>query len=81
MLLLLLAATYLAAAVTAHPTTIGLFVAVAVVMLIRLAYLSGAFERRVHRCPDGQCPRCAYDLRHHSQDGCPECGWQRASEA
>lgn len=28
----------------------------------------------------GRCHRCAYDLQGKLERGCPECGWQRASE-
>ncbi len=34
--------------------------------------------RRLKRFVENQqCPRCAYDLRGYSEDGCPECGWRR----
>lgn len=32
--------------------------------------------------PEGCCPRCRYDLRGNPEDepGCPECGWNRATD-
>lgn len=33
---------------------------------------------RKHR---GRCPRCAYDLRGDTDAGCPECGWNRETNA
>jgi len=29
----------------------------------------------------GLCPHCGYDLRPDYSDGCPECGWNRATSA
>jgi len=28
----------------------------------------------------GRCPRCDYDLVHDYDSGCPECGWNRATQ-
>ncbi|MEE9128820.1 MAG: hypothetical protein V3T84_02295 [Phycisphaerales bacterium] len=36
--------------------------------------------RRVIRRKRGHCINCGYDLRGDFSAGCPECGWQRASE-
>jgi hypothetical protein len=39
--------------------------------------------RRVIRIKRGLCPKCGYDLRRAAPEagiGCPECGWNRASE-
>ena len=29
----------------------------------------------------GHCPQCGYDLRVRLEEGCPECGWRRKTEA
>ena len=36
--------------------------------------------RRMIRRKRGRCIKCGYDLRGDFSAGCPECGWQRASE-
>ena len=36
--------------------------------------------RRMIRRKRGHCIKCGYDLRGDFSAGCPECGWQRASE-
>jgi len=33
--------------------------------------------KRFIRVRRGRCPRCGYDLRGQSAQGCPECGWNR----
>ena len=37
--------------------------------------------RRKMRGRRGHCPRCGYDMRGLNTPGCPECGWNRASDA
>lgn len=34
--------------------------------------------RASRRRRNGECPRCAYDLKHDFASGCPECGWNKA---
>ncbi len=36
--------------------------------------------RTSRRRRKGECPRCAYDLKHDFARGCPECGWNRAHD-
>ncbi len=49
----------------------------AVIVLSFVGWIQG---RRASRRRRGRCPQCAYDLRGEFSAGCPECGWQRASE-
>jgi hypothetical protein len=44
--------------------------------LLLLGSVSAA-SRRAARVRRGRCPRCAYDLRHEMDGGCPECGWNK----
>ena len=39
------------------------------------------FYRRRRRLASGECPKCGYDLRGDLEDGCPECGWNRATSS
>ena len=37
--------------------------------------------RRMIRSKRGRCIKCGYDLRGNIENGCPECGWGRETEA
>ena len=43
-------------------------------VLTGLAVMTSSRRLRANRCP-----KCAYQLGDHAADGCPECGWGRAS--
>ena len=49
----------------------------AILWLLALGPLTA---RRIFRHKRGHCIKCGYDLRSNLSSGCPECGWQRASE-
>ncbi len=44
-------------------------------------YISPFILRRHIRHKRGRCIKCGYDLRGDLDAGCPECGWNRESEA
>jgi hypothetical protein len=44
-----------------------------------LLFAPGQLRRHL-RHKRGRCIKCGYDLRGNFSAGCPECGWQRASE-
>ena len=48
--------------------------------ILSLLILGPFALRRLIRRNRGQCIKCGYDLRGDFSAGCPECGWQRASE-
>ncbi len=52
------------------------FYAVLLWVLWRSPFVVGRIIRRKR----GHCIKCGYDLRGDFSAGCPECGWQRASE-
>ena len=47
---------------------------------LSLLLLGPSTLRLAIRRKRGRCINCGYDLRGDFSAGCPECGWQRASE-
>lgn len=45
-----------------------------------ILFAPGATRRAIRR-QRGRCPRCGYNLRGKFDDGCSECGWNRAETA
>lgn len=50
-------------------------------VLLWLLTLAPFTARRMIRHKQGRCIKCGYDLRGTEHDVCPECGWERESEA
>ena len=45
--------------------------------VIVMSFYSWGYSRRAIRRRRGCCIKCGYDLRGHSESGCPECGYGR----
>ena len=53
------------------------FLFVGVALIIALPFILRRYRLFMPFRVRGRCPKCAYDLRGDTDEGCPECGWGR----